>query len=158
MIFGSTKKEAAGKAGTNGPAPPRAATKAVKRRPRQARQLRLAQSFSQVVAVLMRDPNFRNLKIADLEWLILPPLMAGQFRLAHATSQPKAAKAEAGKTTQGTTQGGISIPVAVALWARVSPEIDKALTENLDKQARLRPNQWASGNNLWLMADRKSVV
>ena len=52
-------------------------------RPRDARQTRMAQSFAQVVAVLMRDPNFKKLPLADLEWLVLPPLMAGQFRLAH---------------------------------------------------------------------------
>ena len=51
-------------------------------RPRDARQARMAQSFAQIVAVLMRDPNFRNMRLADLEWLVLPPVMAGQFRLA----------------------------------------------------------------------------
>ncbi len=56
-------------------------------RPRDARQIRIAQSFAQVVAVLMRDPNFKKLPLADLEWLVLPPLMAGQFRLAHMQTQ-----------------------------------------------------------------------
>ena len=89
--------------------------------------------------------------LADLEWLVLPPVMAGQFRLGHATRP-----ADAGKPTQG----GISIPVAVALWARVSPEIDKALSENLDKHVRLRADEWATGENLWLMAaagDKRAV-
>jgi cytolysin-activating lysine-acyltransferase len=103
----------------------------------------MAQTFAQVVAVLMRDPNFRNLRVADLEWLVIPPIMAGQFRLAHGVTQPGAGKAE---------QGGIAVPVAVALWARVSPAIDKAFSENLDKPMQLRPNQWASGDILWLMA------
>jgi len=31
-------------------------------------------------------------------------------------------------------------------------DIDKALSENLDKQVRLRPNDWASGDIVWLMA------
>ena len=42
----------------------------------------MAQTFAQIVAVLMRDANFRNLRLTDLEWLVLPPVMAGQFRLA----------------------------------------------------------------------------
>ena len=111
-------------------------------RPRDARQSRLAQTFAQVVAVLMRDPNFKKLTLADLEWLVLPPLMAGQFRLAHMQQpQPGNEKQEA----------GMLVPVAVALWARVSPAIDKRLSENLDEAVRLQPNEWASGDKLWLM-------
>ncbi len=44
------------------------------------------------------------------------------------------------------------VPVAVALWASVSPAIDKKLSENLDEAVRLQPNEWASGDRLWLMA------
>jgi cytolysin-activating lysine-acyltransferase len=103
----------------------------------------MGQTFAQVVAVLMRDPNYRNMRLADLEWLVLPPVLAGQFRLGHATKQQEGGQAQ---------QGGIFIPVAVAVWARVSAAIDKGLSENLDKHVRLRPNEWASGDNLWLMA------
>jgi cytolysin-activating lysine-acyltransferase len=150
MIFRQTKKqEAPGKvapdlgAGNGRTPPPSPATIAKPAtRPRDARQARMAQTFAQVVAVLMRDPNFRNMRLADLEWLVLPPVMAGQFRLGHAMRP-------AGKTQQGA---GISVPVAVALWARVSPDIDKGLSDALDKPVHLRPNQWASGNILWLMA------
>jgi hemolysin-activating ACP:hemolysin acyltransferase len=51
-----------------------------------------------------------------------------------------------------TPSGGVSVPAAVALWARVSSEIDKALSESLDKPARLRPNQWAWGDYVRLLA------
>ncbi len=40
----------------------------------------------------------------------------------------------------------------MALWARVSPVLDKGLSDNLDKRVRLRPNDWASGDKIWLMA------
>ena len=102
----------------------------------------MAQSFAQVVAVLMRDARFRNLKIADLEWLVLPAVMADQFRLGHMGRPSEPDKG----------QQGVAIPAALALWARVSPEVDKALSENLDKQVRLRPEQWTSGDSVWLMA------
>jgi cytolysin-activating lysine-acyltransferase len=135
---------------------------APKARPRDLRQARFAVTFSQIVAVLMRDPNFRKVRLADLEWLVLPAIMSGQFRLAQAPVQPAQSKAAAAKPAPGKAQaaggqsgpadGGMMVPVAVALWARVSPEIDKALTETVDKQVRLHPAQWASGNNLWLMA------
>ena len=160
MIFGSKSRDkSAPSAGTNGGNSPRPGpTKAkvagrattARRRPREARQSRMAHTFAQVVGVLMRDANFRNLRIADLEWLVLPPIMAGQFKFAYAMRQPD----------DKAKQSGVSVPVAVALWARVSPQIDKGLSENLDKLVQLRPDQWASGNHLWLMAvggDRRAV-
>jgi cytolysin-activating lysine-acyltransferase len=120
-------------------------------RPRDARQLRFGQSFAQVVAVLMRDRNFSQMRLADLEWLVLPPIMAGQFRLAQ---MPVAQGNAKGK------DGGVLVPVAVALWARVSAAIDKQLSESLDKTVRLGPGDWASGDNVWLMAvggDRRAI-
>jgi hemolysin-activating ACP:hemolysin acyltransferase len=132
--------------------------------------LRLGQSFAQVVAVLMRDRNFRQMRLADLEWLVLPPLMAGQFRLAQ---MPALQRGTAGSTqpgVQGSTlasdkgkdggDGGMLVPVAVALWARVSAVIDRQLSENLDKVVRLGAGDWASGEHVWLMAvagDRRIV-
>ena len=137
--------------------PPVAKAPAVKAevRPRDARQVRFAQSFAQIVAVLMRDANFRKMRLADLEWLVLPPVMAGQYRLAQAPSPVGRVKGK-----DGSEQGGVLVPVAVALWARVSDGIDKALSESLDKPVRLRPNEWASGDNIWLMAvagDQRAV-
>ena len=103
----------------------------------------------------MRDANFRKMRLADLEWLVLPPVMAGQYRLAQAPSPVGRVKGK-----DGSEQGGVLVPVAVALWARVSDGIDKALSESLDKPVRLRPNEWASGDNIWLMAvagDQRAV-
>jgi hemolysin-activating ACP:hemolysin acyltransferase len=106
-------------------------------------QAHMGQSFAQIVAVLMRDPHYRNLKIADLEQLVLPPVMAGQFKLAHGTRRADAT-AEAQRT--------MAFPVGVALWACVSPHIDQGLSENLDQQVWLRPAEWTSGDIIWLMA------
>lgn len=112
-------------------------------------QAGFAQSFAQIVAVLMRDRKFRTLTIGDLEWLVLPPVMAGQFALARAPVQTSPAKAErSGKPQPNSTL----VPVAVALWARVSDHLDKSLSENLDRQPRLRAADWVSGDNLWLVA------
>ena len=146
--------KAAPSADKNGASKGPAAAKAAVR-PRDARQTRLAQSFAQIVAVLMRDANFRKMRLADLEWLVLPPVMAGQFKLAQAPSPVGRAKGQ-----EGGQEGGVLVPVAVALWARVSPQIDKTLSENLDKPVRLRPNEWASGDNVWLIAvagDQRAV-
>lgn len=112
-------------------------------RPREVRQARMSQTFSQVVAVLMRDPNFRNLRLADLEWLVLPPIMAGQWKLGQTSAPAGPAKKQ---------EGAVVIPVAVALWASVSPAIDKRLTENPDGRVDIKPNEWASGDIVWIIA------
>jgi cytolysin-activating lysine-acyltransferase len=143
---GSDKNGSAGRQAAAAPAP-----KSVP--PRDLRQARFALTFSQVVSVLMRDPNFRKLRLAELEWLVIPPVMSGQFRLAQAPMQPPGGKApNSGKQGQDSAKGGFLVPVAVALWASVSANMDKALSGNLDKQVRLHPAEWASGENLWLMA------
>jgi cytolysin-activating lysine-acyltransferase len=141
---------------SNGAARPQAtgaAARGVKAaiRPRDARQARFAQSFAQVIAVLMRDANFRKMRLADLEWLVLPPVMAGQFNLAQAPARFGRLEGK-GEGKDAGREGGVLVPVAVALWARVSDAIDKTLSENLDKPVRLGPADWASGDNIWLIA------
>jgi hemolysin-activating ACP:hemolysin acyltransferase len=39
----------------------------------------------------------------------------------------------------------------MALWASVSPEVDKRLSENLNTPVRLRPDEWKSGDIMWLV-------
>ena len=107
------------------------------------RQERMAQNFSHIIAVMMRDRQFRTMPLSDLEWLVLPPVMAGQYKIGQAPSaQPD----------PGQTRGGIVIPAAAALWARVSPSLDKKLSESPDPQFRLKFDEWASGDAIWLMA------
>ena len=163
---GAGKSPSAAAAGAQaGTARPQVAPQA---RPREARQARFARSFAQVVAVLMRDPNFRTMPIADLEWLVLPAVMSGQFRVAEAPASllgpdkaPDKARDKApSKAPDDAKAGGVLVPVAVALWARVSGEIDRALSERLDRPVRLKPHQWASGEHVWLVAvagDRRAV-
>lgn len=108
----------------------------------QARQARIPQAFTQIVAVLMRDPVYKSLTLAELEWLVLPPLMAGQYRVASATMQSAADKAP---------QAGMQVPVALALWARVSPELEARLSGNLQGTPRLRAAEWVCGDIPFLM-------
>jgi cytolysin-activating lysine-acyltransferase len=100
-----------------------------------AQKDRFSQDFSQVVAVLMRAPNYKTLRIADLEWLVIPPLLAGQCKVALSRYQ----------------KDGPIVPVAVALWACVSESVDKRLSENADKTPVLRASEWTSGDIIWLI-------
>jgi len=103
---------------------------------REAAALRNAFAFTQVTGVLMRSPHYRQFTIADLEWLVVPPVAAGQFRIGEVKPDPKQ---------------GAAIPVAVVLWASVSPEVDKRLTEADTLAFRLKPEEWTSGNIIWLV-------
>jgi cytolysin-activating lysine-acyltransferase len=111
-------------------------------RKRAAAAVRHSLAFAQIVSILMHSPRYRHYTLGDLEWLVLPPLLTGQCSVAEAKSN------------------GVSIPVAVALWASVSPEVDRRLTENLNTPIRLRPDEWRSGDILWLIdavGDRRVV-
>jgi cytolysin-activating lysine-acyltransferase len=66
---------------------------------------------------------------------VVPALLTGQFSIAEAKAQP-----------EGTT-----VPVGVVLWASVSPEVDKRLSEQFTSPVRLRPDEWRSGDQIWLI-------
>jgi len=83
----------------------------------------------------MRSSQHKHLALTDLEWLVVPPLTAGQFAVADMQSR----------------EGGPSVPAAVVLWASVSPEVDQRLAANLSEPIRLRPDEWKSGDILWLI-------
>jgi hemolysin-activating ACP:hemolysin acyltransferase len=126
----SSKSEADGGGSTAGST---ASTKEAQRLALSA--IRQSVAFAQIVTVLMRSPRYRHYTLGDLEWLVVPALKTGQWRVVGAQSK----------------QNGVSFPVAVALWARVSPEVDKKLSENLHVPIRLRPDEWQSGDILWLV-------
>jgi cytolysin-activating lysine-acyltransferase len=112
-----------------------------------SQELNFAQAFAQIVAAFMLDRNLRAVTVADLEWLVLPPVMLGQFRLAHGPSRPLTGQAE--KASQNNHSS--LVPVAAALWARVSPRIDGVLCANLDNPVKLSPADWNSGDIIWLV-------
>lgn len=103
---------------------------------RQALQAKmLTAGFGEIVSVLMRSPHYKHYSLTDLEWLVVPPLIANQFTLAEAR----------------TKDGAIPAPIGVALWAFVSAEVDEKLSQNLDRPMRLRPDEWKSGDIPWLI-------
>ena len=95
----------------------------------------VAASFGEIISVLMRSPTYKHFSLADLEWLVVPPVLTQQFVLAEIRK---------GKD-------GIPAPVGVALWASVSPDVDKKLMANQSGPLRLRPDEWKSGDTLWLI-------
>lgn len=94
-----------------------------------------AAAFGEVVSVLMRSAQYKHFALTDLEWLVVPAVMTGQFSLAEAQS----------KTS------GFTAPVGLVLWASVSAETDQRLAAEPGRQIRLRPDEWRSGDILWVV-------
>ena len=91
-------------------------------------------ALAQIVMMMLRSPNYRHYSLSDLEWLVLPPLMLGQIAMAGNRPDPN----------------GADLPLAVMFWAKVSPEVDMRICSNLSAPIRLRPDEWRSGEILWL--------
>ena len=98
------------------------------------RGARFAQTFAQAVGVLMRAPGYRQLPVANIEPMLLPPLLLGNCRIGY------------GKPDNG----GATTAMTLVLWARVSPAVDQRLSSNLDRPITLQPAEWSSGDIVWL--------
>jgi cytolysin-activating lysine-acyltransferase len=96
---------------------------------------RLAAAIGRLFVLMARSPRHRDRKLADLEWLALPAVRTGQCALMEAQSK---------------VHGRVA-PVAAVLWAAVSADVDKRLSEKLDEPIRLAPKEWRSGDTLWLI-------
>ena len=94
-----------------------------------------AAGLGEIVSLLVRAPSEKHHSLSDLEWMVMPAIMTGQFAVADAQSK----------------QTGAVMPVGAVLWAHVSPEIDRQLSEQLDKPVRLKPQDWRSGDIPWII-------
>jgi cytolysin-activating lysine-acyltransferase len=94
-----------------------------------------AASIGDIVVVLSRSSAYKHYYLADIEWMVLPPVSAGQFYVVEAADKER----------------GFRTPVAVVTWAYVSEEMDRGLQEQLGHHLRLRPDQWKSGEIGWLV-------
>lgn len=104
---------------------------------RDAASLRNSLAFTQAIGVLMRSPHYSEYKIADLEWLLVPAIANRQFRI--------------GEVKLDEAKGGATVPASLVLWALVSPEVDKRLTEATQAEPKLTTAEWTSGDIPWLV-------
>ncbi|MGN7612777.1 toxin-activating lysine-acyltransferase [Magnetococcales bacterium HHB-1] len=82
--------------------------------------------LGQVTALMLNSPPHKHFFISDLEWLVVPPIALGQFRLFQKERKS----------------------IGYASWAY----IDEAIEERLKGgSVRLRPDEWKSGDKLWLI-------
>lgn len=104
----------------------------------------VAASFGEVVTLMMRTPRYRKMPIETLEATAAAPVALGQVAIAEAQSR----------------ETGSVMPIAAVLWARVSPEVDRRLSDIENETTALGVNEWRSGNIPWIIeaiGDRKAL-
>jgi cytolysin-activating lysine-acyltransferase len=107
------------------------------RRIEQAR--RVGQRLGDAVIMLMGAQRYRHLSLSDLDWMILPPLLANQLIVA-----------EMAMSAEHPTP----VPVGVTLWAKVSREVELKIKQQIAANVfpvKLKPEDWTSGDIVWLM-------
>lgn len=96
------------------------------------------ESFGKVVMSMMMLPRYRHQTLADLQHLVLEPLIRDRIAIAQ----------RAGDGLQAQDIAG------VAIWASVSDEADQRIRDQIKGGAwplRLKPEDWNSGSNNWLL-------
>ncbi len=117
-------------------APPQLSTEEsaeFKRRATKSKHLQA--SFGEIVGLLMRSPQLKKLPLSSLEEMVVPAIVTEQFMIAEARSK----------------ESGFLTPIAAVLWASVSEEIDRRLSDNTGEHVKLDPKDWQSGDIPWLM-------
>lgn len=107
-------------------------------------------SFGKVVMGMMGTPRYRHQSVADLQHLILEPLIRDRVAFAY----------------RGKEEGADTEDMAgVAIWASVSQEVDIKIREQIKAgvwPVRMKPEDWASGEINWLLdilaADKKATL
>jgi hemolysin-activating ACP:hemolysin acyltransferase len=92
-------------------------------------------SIGDIALVFSRSPAHKHYTYADLEWMILPAVFSEQYYVAEFQHKDIGARA----------------PVAAVLWASVSDETDRRLAADPGQKIRLRPDEWKSGEHLWIV-------
>lgn len=82
--------------------------------------------LGEVVWLMSQSALHKQFFIADLEWLVMTPVMLQQFRLFYDQTKP----------------------IGVAFWATVNEEVEQRLAAGT---TRMRPQDWKSGDRLWVV-------
>lgn len=100
-------------------------------------------SVADAIGLYMRSDRHKHQSIADLEWMLMPPLMLGQIKFAYARPQMKQAK----DADTGNDEKLPPVAVAMVTWAMVSPEVAAKLDaqKKAGQPFRLAPQEWRSG-------------
>jgi len=97
------------------------------------------ESFGNVAMTMMMLPRYRHQTLADLQHLVLEPLIRDRIALAY---------------PRETEDKSLADVTGVAIWASVSDDVDARIREQIAAGVfpiRLKPEDWTSGDNNWLL-------
>ena len=86
----------------------------------------VASVMGEIVWLMTQSPVHKHLFLADLEWLVMPPVLLSQYRIFRVQDRP----------------------VGVAFWAFLTEEAEARLKGG---NPRLRPDEWKAGDRAWLI-------
>ena len=92
-------------------------------------------ALGEIVSIMMRTPEFANVTLKALRTIVTPALTSGQYLTLTARKK----------------QTGALAPMGLAMWAMVSPTVDKRLSQAKGGAEGLRPDEWTSGAIPWLV-------
>ena len=107
-------------------------TKADTAKEPQTQQLSAAAALlGEIVWLLGRSEAHKHVFLTELDWMVMPPIPLRQFRIWRQNNQP----------------------VAYASWAFLSDEASQRFIDGVSagRVGRLAPDEWKSGENLWLI-------
>lgn len=99
----------------------------------------IRESFGKVAMAMMMLPRYRSQTLADLQHLILEPLMRDRVAIAY---------------PGGDKAGPIADIAGLAIWASVNEEVDAKIREQVQAGTfpiRLKAEDWNSGTINWLL-------
>lgn len=98
--------------------------------PKPAGPVTVSHLLGEMTWVLTQSPLHRALQIGDLEWLVMPALIYQQFYIFRDGDKP----------------------IGLALWAKcnaaAAAKLDRGMIE---PENRLTPEEWQSGDAIWLV-------
>lgn len=112
-------------------------------------------SVGQIVLTIMNLPRYRHQTLADLNHLLINPLLRDRLAIAHRSVTGD----------DGSTKVDEENVAGIAIWASVSEQVDAKITEQVKAgvfPVRLGADDWASGEQVWLLdviaADRQAAT
>ncbi len=75
--------------------------------------------LGEIVWLMSQSPIHKRLTIADLEWLVMPPILLNQFKIYHDDTQP----------------------IGVVFWGYLNEEAEA----RLKTKGRIEPGDWGNG-------------
>ena len=103
-----------------------------------AARAQIRDGFSKVVMAMMMLPRYRSQTLADLQHLVLDPLLRDRVAMAY-------------PARAASNEGEIA---GVAIWASVSEQADASIRQQIRAGVfpiRLKPEDWNSGTINWLL-------